>query len=117
MEIKLVKLKLFEMTTTNLKNFWKNIIQKLLLRTKLIWKKAYNYTIYPRDSKISTEKRYVNNDDVSLGGTHWTCFFIKDNKSYYFDSFDGQLDNLIHLQLPKPIIFHIYKIQDININY
>ena len=24
-----------------------------------------------------------------MGGTHWTCFDITDNKSIYFDSFGG----------------------------
>ena len=27
-----------------------------------------------------------------MGGTHWTCFIKKDNKSYYFDSFGAQPD-------------------------
>ena len=46
--------------------------------------KYYNYPIYPRDSKIYSDKGFVNSDDGSQGGTHWTCFIVKDNKSYYF---------------------------------
>ena len=49
-----------------------------------------------------------------MGGTHWVCFYIKDNKSYYFDSFGGSPDKFLLNQLPKPIIYHIFKIQNIN---
>ena len=49
-----------------------------------------------------------------MGGTHWTCFYIKDNKSYYFDSFGGNPDKFLLQQLPKPIIYHNFKIQHIN---
>ena len=31
-----------------------------------------------------------------MGGSHWTCFIIKDNKSYYFDSFGGQPDKFLN---------------------
>ena len=76
--------------------------------------KVYDYPIYPRDSKIFSDKEFVNIDNGSMEGTHWTCFIIKDDKSYYFDSFGGQLDKFLLKQLPKPIIYHNYKIQDIN---
>ena len=75
--------------------------------------RVYNYPIYPRDSKIYSDKGFVNIGNGSIGGTHWTCF-IKDNKSYYFDSFGGQPDEFLPKQLPKPIIYHNYKIQDVN---
>ena len=78
--------------------------------------KVYNYPIYPRDSKIHSDKGFVNIDNGFQGSTHWTCFIVKDNKSYYFDSFGGQRDNFLLNQLPKPIIYHKYKIQDINSN-
>ena len=48
--------------------------------------KIYNYKIYPRDSKITSDRGFVNIDDGDWNGTHWVCFIIKDNKSYYFDS-------------------------------
>ena len=51
-----------------------------------------------------------------MGGTLWTCFMVKDIKSYYFDSFGGQPDKFLLKQLPKPIIYHNNKIQDINSN-
>ena len=74
-----------------------------------------NYKIYPRDSKTHSDKGFVNIDNGSMGGSHtWTCFIIKDNKSFYYDSFGGAPDNFLLNQLPKPIIYHIYKIQDIN---
>ena len=76
--------------------------------------KIYNYPIYPRDSKKYSDKGFVNIDNGSMGGSHWTCFFVKDNKSFYFDSFGSQPDKLLLNQLPKPIIYHNYKIQDIN---
>ena len=76
--------------------------------------KVYNYPIYPRDSKIYSDKRFVNIDNGSMGGYHWTCFIVKDNKSYYFDSFGGTPDKFLINQLPKPIIYHNYKIQNIN---
>ena len=41
-----------------------------------------NYPIYPRDSKIYSDKGFVNIDNGSMGGSHWTCFIVKDSKSY-----------------------------------
>ena len=76
--------------------------------------RVYNYPIYPRDSKIYSDKRFVNIDNGSQGGTHWTCFIVKVNKSYYSDSFGVQPDNFSINQLPKPIIYPNYKIQVIN---
>ena len=54
--------------------------------------RVYNYPICPRDSKKYSDKRFVNIDNGSQGGTQWTCFIVKDNKSYYFDSLGGQPD-------------------------
>ena len=76
--------------------------------------KIYNYPIYPRDSKIHSDKRFINIDNGFQGGTHWTSFIVKDEKSSYLDSFGGQPDKFLLNQLPKPIIYHNYKIQDIN---
>ena len=41
-------------------------------------------------------------------------FFKKDNNSNYFDSFGGQRDKFLLKQLPKPVIYHNYKVQVIN---
>ena len=49
-----------------------------------------------------------------MGGTQWTAFYIKSDKSYYFDSFRGQPEKFVLNKLPKPIKYHSYKIQDIN---
>ena len=49
-----------------------------------------------------------------MRGIHWTCFNIKDKKSYYFDSFGGSNDKFLLNQLPKPIRYQKYKVQDIH---
>ena len=54
---------------------------------------VYNLPIYPRDSKTYPDKGFVNIDNGYQGGTHWTCFYTKDNKSYYSDSLGGQPDD------------------------
>ena len=76
--------------------------------------RVYNYPIYPTDYKLYSNRGFVNIDNGSRGGTQWTCFIVKDNKSYYFDFFGGQPDKFLLNQLPKPIKYHNYKIQDIN---
>ena len=68
----------------------------------------------PEIQKIYSDKRFVNIDNGSQGGSHWTCFIVKDSKLYYFDSFGGQPDEFLLNQLSKPIIYHNYKIQDKN---
>ena len=80
-----------------------------------VWK-FYIYPIYPRDSKVHSDKGIVNIDNGSRGGTHWVCFPVKDNKSFYFDSFGRTLDKFLLNQSPKPKLYHNYKIQDINSN-
>ena len=76
--------------------------------------RVYKYHIYPRGSKIYSDKGFVNIDSGAQGGTHWTCFIVKNNKSYYFDSFGVQPDKFLLNQLTKTITYHNYKIQDIN---
>ena len=74
----------------------------------------YKYNIYPTDSTIKTDKGFVNIDNGSMGGTHWVCFLIKDSKSFYHDSFGGRPDEFFLNQLPKPILYHNQKIEDIS---
>ena len=74
----------------------------------------YNYPIYPRYSKIYSDKRFINIDNGRLGGTHWCAFHVKDKKSYYFDSFGGAPDKFLLNQLPEILIYHNYKLRDIN---
>ena len=76
--------------------------------------RVYNYKSYPRGSKIHSDKGFVNTDSGSQGGDHWTCFIIKDNKSFYFDSFGGQPDKILLKQSPEPLTYNNYKIQEIN---
>ena len=75
--------------------------------------RVYIYNVYPGHSWIITDKRFVNIDNGSQGGSHWTGFYKKDNKSYYFDSLGGQPDKFLLNQLPKPIINHKNILQDI----
>ena len=43
---------------------------------------VFNNPIYPKNSKIHSDKRFVNIDNGSKGGFHWTAFYTKDNKSF-----------------------------------
>ena len=70
--------------------------------------------IYPRDSTIYSDRVFLNIDNGTVGGTHWCNVYVKNNKSFYFDSFGVQLDKFFLNQLPKPIIYQNYKKQDIN---
>ena len=74
--------------------------------------KFCNYPIYPRDIKLYSDKGFVNIDNGSQSGSHWTCFIVKDSKSYYFDSFGGAPDNFLLNHLPKPVTYPNSKIQD-----
>ena len=76
--------------------------------------KPYIHPKYTRDSKIYSHKGFVNIDNGLQGGAHWTCFIIKHNESYYFDSFGGQPDKFFLKQLPKSILYHNFEIQDKN---
>ena len=76
--------------------------------------RVYNYRIYLKDAKIYSGEGFVKLEDGSQAGTHWTVFYVKNNKLFYFDSFGGAPDNFIVNQLPKPIIYHNFKIQDID---
>ena len=102
------------MKILSFKDFMKKYKLKIDKMNESQLQRIYKYPIYPRDSKIYSDKVFVNIDDGSEGGSHWTCFIVKDNKSYYFDSFGGQPDRFLLNQLQKPIIYHNYKIQDRN---
>ena len=39
--------------------------------------RVFKYLIYPRDSKTFSDKGFVNIDNGSQGGSHWTCFIKK----------------------------------------
>ena len=40
-----------------------------------------------------------------MEGTHWTFFFMKDNKVFWFDSNGGHPDKFLVQYLVKPITF------------
>ena len=102
------------MKVLNFKDFMKKYNLKDDTMNESELQRVYNYPIYPRDSKIYSDKRFVNIDNGSMGGTHWTGFIVKDNKSYYFDSFGGTPDKFLLKTLPKNLIYLNYKIHDIN---
>ena len=102
------------MKVLNFKDFMKKNKLKNDTMNESQLQKIFNYPICPRDSKVYSDRGFVNIDNGSQGGTHWTCFIVKDNKSYYFDSFGVQPDKFLLSQLPKPIMYRNYKIQDID---
>ena len=102
------------MKTINFIDFMKNYNLENITRNESELQRIYNYHIYPRDSKIYSDKRFVIIDNGFQGGTHWTCFIVKDEKSFYYDNIGGAPDKFLHKQLPKRIIYHKSKTQDIS---
>ena len=100
------------MSVLNKKDFMKKYKLKKTTMNESELQRIYKYPTYPSGSKIYSNNGFKNIDNGSQGGTHWTCFYIKDNISYYFDSFGGQPDKFLLNQLPKPIICQNYKIQE-----
>ena len=70
------------MKVLNFKDFMKKYNLKNDTMNESQLQKIYKYSIYPRDSKIYSDRGFINKDDGSQGGTHWCCFIIKDNKSF-----------------------------------
>ena len=64
----------------NFKNFMKKYSSKNDNMNEYEIKRIYNFPKYPKDSKVSSDKGFVNKDNGTPGGTHWTCFIMKDNK-------------------------------------
>ena len=91
------------MKVLNFKEFMKKYNLKNDTMNESQIQKFYNYPVYPRDSKTLSDKGFISIDDRSQGGTHWTSFIVKDNKSFYFGSFGGKPDTFLLNQLPKPI--------------
>ena len=102
------------MKILNFKDFLKKYNLKDDTMNESELQKIYNHPIYLRDFKIYSDRGFVNIDNGSQQGTHWTAFYVKNKKTYYYDSFGGSPDKFLLNQLPKPIIYHNYKIQDIN---
>ena len=90
-----MKLKLFKMTILNFKDFMKKYNLKNDTMNEFQLRRFYYYPKYPHDSNIYSDKSFVNIDNGSQGGTHWTSFVVTDTESYYLDSFGGQPDNIL----------------------
>ena len=102
------------MSVFNFKDFMKKYNLKNDTMTESEVQRVYLFPINSGDSEKYSEKDFVIFDNGSMNGTHWTCFYVKDDTSYCLDSFGGAPDKFSLKQLPKPIIYHNYKIQDIN---
>ena len=70
------------MKILNFKDFMKKYKLKNDTMNESELKRVYNYPIYPRDSKIYSDKGFVNIDNGFTGGRHWCNFIIKDNESF-----------------------------------
>ena len=88
------------MKTSKCKNFMEKYNLRNATMNKFELQRVYKYPKYPRDSKIYSDKVFVNIVNSGMGGSHWTCLVKKDKKSHYFDSFEGQPDNFLPNQLP-----------------
>ena len=81
MIIPLLKLKFFKMTILNFEDLMKKFYLRNDTMNEAQLQRVYNYPIYLRDFKVCSDKGFDNIDDGSMGGSHWTCFILKDNKS------------------------------------
>ena len=122
MEMKLLTLTLFEMAILIMEDFMKYFKLKDDTMNESGLQNFFMYLIHHRDSKITTDKLFINIDNGSMGGTPWTCFYSKDKadsmshtgsakKSFYFDSFGGQPDKFLLNHLPQPITYQNFKFQ------
>ena len=89
------------MKILNFKEFMKKYKLQNDTMNEFQLQKICNYKIYPRESKIYSDKGFINIHNGSMGGNHWTCFYIKDKKSFYFDSFRGQPDQFLIKSITK----------------
>ena len=93
------------------KVFMKKYILKNDTTNETELQRVYISPINPRDTKSYSDKRFVKLDDGRINGTHGCAFYVKNNKSYYFDSFGGQPDKFLKL-LPKLKTYHKFEKQD-----
>ena len=89
------------MTNANLKDFRKKLYFKNDTMNESELQRFFNYPVYPRGSKICSDKMCVNIDNGQMGSSHETAFSVKNNKSFYFDSFGGAPRNFSRNQIPK----------------
>ena len=62
------------MTTLCLGDFMKKYKLKDDTTNESDLQRVYNCPLYPRDSKIYSDKRVVNIDDGTMGESHWCAF-------------------------------------------
>ena len=90
---------------------FKDFMQKYILEHDTLneskLRRIFKYPIYPKDSKINSNRRFVKTEHGRMGGSPWTCFYVKNNESLYFDSFGGQPAKILLNQIPKPVLCHI----------
>ena len=72
------------------------------------------YSIEIIDLRHQSDHKTPKKIQLFQGGIHCCAFCVRNNKSFYFDSFGFQPDKFLLNHLPKPKIYHNYKIQDIN---
>ena len=77
------------MKTLYIKDFMKKYNLEINTMNEIVLKRVYKCPIYTRDSKIHSDKGFVYIDNGSMGGSQWTCFIVKDIKSYYYDNVGG----------------------------
>ena len=63
---------------------------------------------------FKTECAIVNLDDSDGPGTHWVCYWIDPDVSYYFDSFGLSMPDELHDYLKRPTLINTFEIQDRN---
>ena len=68
------------MTISNFIGFMKKYYLKNNTMSEGELQRVYKYKTYRKDSKILTDKGFVNIDNGYQGGTHWTCFTVKDKR-------------------------------------
>ena len=63
---------------------FKDVLKKYKLENNTVneLQRVYSSPTYPIDSKIYSDEGSVNIEHGSQGGTHWTCFIVKDKFSY-----------------------------------
>ena len=64
--------------------------------------RVLNCRLNPIDTKLLLNRGFAKVDIGELGDSHLTCFYIKKEKLYYFDSFGGAANKFLLNQLPKP---------------
>ena len=58
----------------------KNLKNDIMNESEL--QRVYNYPTYRRVSKKGSNRSFVNIDNGTMGGPHWTCFIVKNIKSF-----------------------------------